>query len=158
MSLKMYTPSCKVPEQDKKWILIDANGIVLGRLASLVANILRGKNKPLFTPHNDCGDHVVIINADKIHLTGNKLEDKVYYWHTGYPGGIKQRTAGQILDGKFPERVVQKAVERMLPKGPLGRKVMKKLRVYSGSEHPHTAQKVEVLNFAELNPKNSRRA
>lgn len=158
MPTKKYTPSCSIPDCERKWILIDAEGIVLGRLASIVANILRGKNKPIFTPNNDCGDHVIIVNASKVHLTGKKLQDKVYYWHTGYPGGIKQRTANQILTGRFPERIIEKAVERMMPDGPLGNKILKKLKIYAGTEHPHIAQKIEVLNIAELNSKNSRRS
>lgn len=157
MSIKTYTPSCTVTEADRKWFLIDAEDIVLGRLASTVAMILRGKNKPIFTPHNDCGDHVVIINAEKIHLTGKKREDKIYYRHTGYPGGLKQRTAAQILEGRFPERVIEKAVQRMVPSGSLGRKVLKKLHIVAGPDHPYAAQKPEVFAFAGRNPKNKKR-
>ncbi|MGB0844847.1 MAG: 50S ribosomal protein L13, partial [Alphaproteobacteria bacterium] len=124
----------------KKWIIVDAEGVVLGRLASDVANILRGKKKATYTPHMDCGDNVIIINADKVKLTGKKLTDKIYYWHTGHPGGIKQRTAGGLLGGEYPTRVVTKAVERMIPRGPLGRVQMKNLKVYAGSEHGHEAQ------------------
>ncbi len=154
----MKTFSARPADIDKKWILIDADGIVLGRLASQVALILRGKHKPSFTPHMDCGDNVVVVNAGKIHLTGKKLSDKIYYRHTGYPGGIKERRAGEILSGKHPERVVQKAIERMIPGGPLGRRQLKNLRVYAGAEHPHEAQDPEVLDLAARNPKNKRSA
>lgn len=150
----MATFSQKPAEVVKKWILIDAEGIVLGRLATIVANILRGKNKPTFTPHVDDGDNVIIINADKVVLTGKKYTDKKYYWHTGHPGGIKERTARQILEGRFPERVVEKAIERMIPRGPLGRRQMKNLRVYAGANHSHEAQQPEVLDVAALNRKN----
>ena len=152
------TYSAKASEVDKKWLLIDADDVVLGRLASIIANILRGKHKPMYTPHIDCGDHVIVINAGKVKLTGRKREGKVYYRHTGYPGGIRARTAGQILDGKHPERVLIKAVERMVPKGPLGRRQMGNLRVYGGPEHPHEAQKPEPLDVAAMNPKNKRSA
>ncbi|MEE8370713.1 MAG: 50S ribosomal protein L13 [Sphingomonadales bacterium] len=152
----MKTYSAKPDEIEKKWLLIDAEGVVLGRLAARVATILRGKHKPSYTPHMDCGDNVIIINAEKIKLTGKKLSDKIYYRHTGYPGGIKSRTAGQILEGKFPERVVSKAVQRMIPKGPLGREQLRNLRVYAGAEHPHEAQSPEVYDFASENPKNKR--
>lgn len=152
----MKTFSLKPADVDKKWIVIDAENVVLGRLAALVANRLRGKHKPTYTPHVDCGDHVVIINADKIALTGNKLSDKKYYWHTGYPGGIKERTAGQYLDGRFPERVVEKAITRMIPRSPLGRAQLKNLRIYAGSEHPHEAQNPTTLDVATLNSKNKR--
>ena len=141
---------------EKKWILIDADGVVLGRLASQVAKILRGKHKPSFTPHMDCGDNVIIINAEKVKLTGKKLSDKVFYWHTGHPGGIKERTAGQILEGQYPERVILKAVERMITRNALGRQQMKNLRVYAGTEHPHEAQQPEVLDLAAMNSKNKR--
>jgi len=150
----MKTYSARPADIDKKWIVIDAEGVVLGRLASLVAMRLRGKHKPTFTPHMDMGDNVIVINADKVQLTGNKRADKRYYWHTGYPGGIKHRTAGQILEGKHPERVVEKAVERMLPGGPLSRKQLGNLRVYAGAEHPHEAQKPEALDVGALNRKN----
>lgn len=152
----MKTYSAKPDEIEKKWLLIDAEGVVLGRLAARVATILRGKHKPIYTPHMDCGDNVIIINAEKIKLTGKKLSDKIYYRHTGYPGGIKSRTAGQILEGKFPERVVAKAVQRMIPRGPLGRQQLRNLRVYAGAEHPHEAQSPEVYDFAAENPKNKR--
>ena len=154
----MKTYSMKASEIDKKWILIDAQGIVLGRLASIVANRLRGKHKAGYTPHMDMGDHVVVINADKVQMTGNKRADKKYYWHTGYPGGIKHRTAGQILEGKHPERVVMKAVQRMLPGGPLSKQQLTHLRVYASAEHPHEAQSPEVLDLASMNPKNTRSA
>ena len=154
----MKTYSMKASEIDKKWILIDAEGIVLGRLATIVATRLRGKHKPGFTPHMDMGDHVIVINADKVQMTGNKRADKTYYWHTGYPGGIKSRTAGQILEGRFPERVVTKAVQRMLPGGPLSRRQMTHLRVYAGDQHPHEAQQPEVLDLKSMNPKNTRSA
>ncbi|MCA1940430.1 MAG: 50S ribosomal protein L13 [Caenispirillum bisanense] len=154
----MKTYSAKPAEVEKKWILIDAEGVVLGRLASHVANILRGKTKATFTPHIDVGDNVIIINAEKVKLTGKKMSDKKFFWHTGHPGGIKERTMGQILGGRYPERVIEKAVERMIPRGPLGRAQMKKLRVYAGAEHPHEAQQPEVLDFAARNPKNKRSA
>jgi large subunit ribosomal protein L13 len=153
----MQTYSAKPTEVTKKWLVIDAEGVVLGRLASEVAKILRGKNKPIFTPHIDTGDHVVIINADKVKLTGKKMTDKVYYRHTGHPGGIKSATPEFILGGKFPSRVIEKAVERMMPKeSPLARQQLGKLRVYAGTEHPHEAQSPEVYNFAAKNPKNKR--
>ena len=142
----MTTFSQKPADVVKKWVLIDAEGLVVGRLASIVANRLRGKHKPTFTPHVDDGDNVIVINADK-----------VYYWHTGHPGGIKERTARQLLEGRFPERVVEKAVERMIPRGPLGRRQMKNLRVYAGTEHPHVAQQPEALDVAAMNPKNKKR-
>ncbi len=154
----MKTYSAKPADVQKKWLLVDAEGLVLGRLASQVAKILRGKHKPTFTPHIDCGDNVIIVNAEKVHLTGNKAADKIYYWYTGYPGGIKSRTAGQILGGAHPERVVVKAVERMVPRGPLGRQQMKNLRVYAGAAHPHEAQQPVVFDVAALNPKNKRSA
>ena len=154
----MKTYSAKAAEIEKKWILVDADGVVLGRLASQIAKILRGKHKPTYTPHLDCGDNVIVVNAEKVHLTGNKVADKTYYWHTGYPGGIKKRTAGQILAGKHPERVVHKAIERMIPRGPLGRQQMKNLRVYVGADHPHEGQQPEVLDVAAMNPKNKRSA
>jgi large subunit ribosomal protein L13 len=151
----MKTYSAKPSEIEKKWILIDAEGLVVGRLASVVAMRLRGKHKPTFTPHMDCGDNVIIINADKILLTGDKLRQKTYYHHTGYIGGIKERTAGRIMAGKHPERVVEKAVERMLPKGPLGKRQMSNLRVYVGTDHKHEAQQPETLDVGAMNPKNS---
>jgi large subunit ribosomal protein L13 len=139
---------------EKKWHLIDAEGLVVGRVASIIANILRGKHKPSFTPHIDCGDNVIVINADKVRFTGKKLDQKVYYKHTGYPGGIKGITAGKVLDGRFPERVLEKAVERMIPRGPLGRQQMRNLRIFNGAEHDHAAQNPEVLDVASLNRKN----
>ena len=147
---KPATPSTVV----KKWHLIDADGLVVGRVATLIANILRGKHKPSFTPHIDCGDNVIVINADKVRFTGKKLDQKVYYKHTGYAGGIKGVTAGKVLDGKFPERVLEKAVERMIPRGPLGRQQMRNLRVFKGAEHDHAAQNPEVIDVASLNRKN----
>ncbi|MBN8532148.1 MAG: 50S ribosomal protein L13 [Alphaproteobacteria bacterium] len=152
----MKTYSAKPSEVEKKWWLIDAEGLVLGRLAVEIADILRGKHKPIFTPHIDTGDHVVVINADKVVLTGRKLEQKKYYWHTGYPGGIKERTAGKVIEGKFPGRVLEKAVERMVPRGPLGREQMTKLRIFAGATHDHEAQKPEKLDIAARNPKNKR--
>ena len=153
----MKTYNATPADITKDWVLIDAENLVVGRLASLVASRLRGKHKPTYTPNMDCGDHVIIINAEKVALTGNKRADKTYYWHTGYPGGIKERKAGQILDGEHPERVMEKAVQRMLPRGPLGRKQLSNLKVYVGAEHPHEAQKPEVLDVAALNPKNVRK-
>ncbi|WP_025898504.1 50S ribosomal protein L13 [Sneathiella glossodoripedis] len=154
----MKTYSAKPSEVESKWLVIDAEGLVVGRLAALIANRLRGKHKAMYTPNIDCGDHVVVINADKVHFTGRKLTDKKFYWHTGYPGGIKERTMDKILGGAHPERVLEKAVQRMIPKGPLGRAQLKKLHVYGGSEHPHEAQKPEVLDVAAMNSKNTRRA
>ena len=154
----MKTFNLKPTDIEKKWYVVDADGLVLGRLASILANILRGKNKPTYTPHMDCGDHVVVINAEKVKLTGNKRQDDIFYWHTGYPGGIKGRSKGQILDGRYPERVVTKAVERMVPRGPLGRQQMTHLKVYKGSAHPHEAQQPIVLDVGALNPKNKRSA
>jgi large subunit ribosomal protein L13 len=152
------TYSAKASEIEKKWVLIDAKGLVVGRLASIIALHLRGKHKPSYTPHMDDGDNVVVINADQVVLTGKKKDQKVYFHHTGFPGGIKERTAKFILEGRFPERVLEKAVERMLPRGPLGRKQLGNLRVYKGSEHPHTAQQPQTLDVAAMNPKNLRAA
>jgi large subunit ribosomal protein L13 len=152
----MTTYSAKPAEIEKKWVLIDANGLVVGRLASIVAMRLRGKHKPIYTPHVDCGDNVIIVNADKVVLTGRKREKKVYHHHTGYIGGIKERTAKYILESRFPQRVVEKAVERMLPRGPLGRRQLGNLRVYAGPHHPHAAQQPEVLDVAVMNRKNAR--
>jgi len=154
----MKTYSAKPADIEKKWFIVDAEGVVLGRLAVRIATILRGKHKPMFTPHMDCGDNIIVINADKVHLTGNKLAGKVYYWHTGHPGGIKERTAGQILEGKHPERVILKSVERMIPRGPLGRQQLSNLRVYVGTKHPHEAQAPTVLDVGAENPKNRRSA
>ena len=151
---RTFSPTPADVQRD--WVIIDATDIVLGRLASHAAVLLRGKHKPTFTPHMDCGDNIVVINAGKVVLTGNKRADKVYYWHTGYPGGIKERTAAKILEGKHPERVLHKAVERMLSRGPLGRQQMKNLRIYSGAEHPHEAQNPTKVDIAALNSKNVR--
>ena len=152
----MKTYTAKPADIEKKWILIDADGVVLGRLASIIAMRLRGKHKPTFTPHMDMGDNVIVVNADKIALTGNKLADKNYFWHTGYPGGIKSRTAGQILDGKHPERIITEAVRRMMTRGPLSKQLMTNLRVYAGAAHPHEAQAPTVVDVKSMNPKNAR--
>ncbi len=152
----MKTYSAKAADIDKKWVIVDAQDVVLGRLAAVVATRLRGKHKPLYTPHVDCGDNVIVINAEKVRITGNKKDQDVFYWHTGFPGGIKGRTKRQILEGAHPERVITKAVERMLPKNALNEKIIKNLKVYAGTEHPHEAQKPEVLDMAALNPKNKR--
>jgi len=154
----MNTYSAKPAEVEKKWVLIDGTGLVVGRLASLIALRLRGKHKRTFTPHVDCGDNVIVVNAEKVVLTGRKVQQKVYHHHTGHIGGIKERTAKFILEGKFPQRVVEKAVERMLPRGPLGRRQLGNLRVYKGPEHPHEAQQPEKLDVAALNRKNTRSA
>ena len=154
----MKTYSAKPAEVEKKWVLIDAENLVVGRLATIVATRLRGKHKPTFTPHVDMGDNVVVINAEKVVLTGRKLDQKKYHWHTGHPGGIKDRTARKVIEGRFPERIVEKAVERMLPRGPLGRRQFGNLRVYPGAEHPHEAQKPEMLDVAAMNRKNARSA
>jgi large subunit ribosomal protein L13 len=151
----MKTYSAKASEIEKKWVVIDASGLVVGRLASNIAKRLRGKHKATYTPHMECGDNVIVVNAAKVVLTGKKLKDKVYYHHTGYIGGIKERTAGAIMAGKHPERIVEKAVERMIPRGPLGRRQMANLRVYAGAEHPHAAQSPETLDVAKMNPKNT---
>ncbi|HXF87611.1 MAG TPA: 50S ribosomal protein L13 [Xanthobacteraceae bacterium] len=150
----MATYSAKPAEIQKKWVLIDATGLVVGRLASIIAARLRGKHLPTFSPHVDCGDNVIVINAAKVALTGQKREKKVYHYHTGHIGGIKTRTARWILESKFPERVVEKAVERMLPRGPLGRRQLGNLRVYPGPDHPHAAQQPEKLDVAAMNRKN----
>jgi large subunit ribosomal protein L13 len=152
----MKTYNAKPSEVQKKWVVIDADGVVLGRLASIVSMRLRGKHLPTYTPHVDMGENIIVINAEKVKLTGNKLQDKVFHWHTGHPGGIKGRTVGQLLSGKFPERVIEKAVERMITRGPLGRQQMKNLRVYAGTAHPHEAQQPEVVDVASMNPKNKR--
>ena len=136
----MKTLSLKTADVQKKWVLIDADGLVLGRLASIIAMRLRGKHKPTFTPHIDCGDNIVVINAEKVRLTGRKAEREYFYWHTGHPGGIKGETLGKRLEGRFPERVIEKAVERMITRGPLGRQQMKNLHLYNGPEHPHAGQ------------------
>jgi len=152
------TKFLKTAEIEKKWILIDAEDVVVGRLATFVAMRLRGKHRPDYTPHIDCGDNVIIINADKVHFTGNKRSDKVYYRHTGYAGGLKETTAAKVLDGRFPDRVMRKAVQRMLPKeSPLARKQLSNLRVYAGAEHEHTAQNPEVIDFKSMSEKNVKR-
>src|ERR1700686_1604017 len=151
----MQTYSAKASEIQKKWVVIDAEGLVVGRLAAIIATRLRGKHKPTYTPHLDCGDNVIVVNAEKIVFTGNKMTDKKYYWHTGYIGGIKDRTPEKFLSGKTPERVVENAVKRMLPRGPLGRHQFANLRVYVGDKHPHEAQQPEVLDVAAMSPKNT---
>ncbi|MBM3552029.1 MAG: 50S ribosomal protein L13 [Alphaproteobacteria bacterium] len=152
------TFSAKPADIEKKWVLIDASGLVVGRLASIIALRLRGKHKASFTPHMDDGDNIIVVNADKVVLTGRKRDQKVYHHHTGFPGGIKERSAKFILEGRFPERILEKAVQRMLPRGPLGRKQLGNLRVYKGAEHPHEAQSPQTLDVAALNAKNSRSA
>lgn len=152
----MTSYSAKPAEVEKKWVMIDAKGLVVGRLASIVALRLRGKHKPTFTPHVDCGDNVIIVNAEKVVLTGRKLDKKVYHHHTGFIGGIKERKARSIMEGRFPQRIIEKAVERMLPRGPLGRRQLGNLRVYAGPEHPHAAQQPESLDIAAMNRKNVR--
>lgn len=154
----MKTYVAKPAEVEKKWLLIDAEGLVVGRLATIIANHLRGKHKTSFTPHVDCGDNVIVINADKVKFTGRKLTQKFYYRHTGYAGGIKEVRADKVLEGRFPERVLEKAVERMVPRGPLGRQQMRNLRVYAGASHPHEAQSPVVLDVASMNAKNKRGA
>jgi large subunit ribosomal protein L13 len=154
----MTTFVAKPAEVEKKWVLIDASGLVVGRLATLIAMRLKGKHKAIYTPHVDCGDNVVVINAEKVVFTGKKLDKKVYHHHTGFPGGIKERSARMIMEGRFPERVLEKAVERMLARGPLGRKIMGNLRVYKGDKHPHEAQNPELIDIAKLNRKNVRAA
>jgi large subunit ribosomal protein L13 len=154
----MATHSTKTADIQKKWVVIDASGLVVGRLASIIAMRLRGKHKPSYTPHMDDGDNVIVVNAAKVVLTGRKREKKVYRHHTGFIGGIKERTARSILEGKFPERIVEKAVERMLPRGPLGRVQLGNLRVYPGADHPHAAQQPEKLDVASMNRKNMRAA
>jgi large subunit ribosomal protein L13 len=154
----MKSYSAKPADVQKKWVMIDADGLIVGRLATLVAMRLRGKHKPTFTPHVDCGDNVIVINAAKVVLTGRKVEQKVYYKHTGFIGGIKERTAKSILTGRFPERIVEKAVQRMLPHGPLGRMQFGNLRVYPNAEHPHAAQQPEKVDIAAMNRKNKRTA
>ena len=150
------TVSLKPADVTKNWVLIDADGVVLGRLASIIANRLRGKHKPQFTPHVDCGDHVVVVNADKVRITGNKLDQEMFYYHTGYAGGIKGRTLRQRLESKHPESVLEKAVERMITRGPLQRAQMKHLHIYAGAEHKHAAQQPQSLDVAAMNPKNKR--
>ena len=153
-----HTTVTKTAEVEKKWVVIDAKGLIVGRLATIIAMRLRGKHKASFTPHVDDGDNVIVINADQVVLTGRKYDNKMYYHHSGYIGGIKERSARFILEGRFPERVVEKAIERMLPRGPLGRKQLGNLRVYPGAEHPHEAQQPVALDVGVLNPKNKRSA
>jgi large subunit ribosomal protein L13 len=152
--LKTYVARPK--EVTRKWWIVDAEGLVLGRAASIIANILRGKHKPTFTPNVDCGDHVIIINAEKVKLTGKKMANKIYYWHTGHPGGIKQKTAQQIIEDKFPERILESAVSRMISRGPLQRDIMTKLRIFKGPTHTHQAQNPQKLDIAVLNRKNTK--
>lgn len=152
----MKTFSARPADIKREWFVVDAEGVVLGRLAAVVAARLRGKHKPIYTAHMDCGDHIVVVNAEKVKLTGDKRRNEHFYWHTGHPGGIKSRPLGQILDGRYPERVIEKAVERMVPRSPLGRQQMRKLRVYAGPEHPHTAQQPATLDLAAMNAKNKR--
>ncbi|TWT10647.1 50S ribosomal protein L13 [Reyranella sp. CPCC 100927] len=154
----MKTFNIKPADVQKKWVLIDADGLVLGRLATIIATRLRGKHLPTYTPHVDCGENIIVINAEKVRVTGNKLRDKVFYWHTGYPGGIKEATMGQRLGGRYPERVIEKAVERMITRGPLQRQQMKNLRVFKGASHPHEAQQPIKLDIAAMNRKNVRAA
>jgi len=150
------TVSLKPADVNKDWVLIDAEGLVLGRLAVVIAQRLRGKHKPQFTPHVDCGDNVIVVNADKVVLTGNKLDGESFYYHTGYAGGIKSRTLRQRLESRHPERVVEKAVERMITRGPLQRRQMKHLHIYASATHPHEAQQPKTLDVAAMNPKNRR--
>ena len=150
------THSLKPSEVTKNWVLIDAEGLVLGRLASIIAQRLRGKHKPQFTPHVDCGDNVIVVNAEKVRVTGNKADQSIFYWHTGFPGGIKGRSIRQRLDSAHPERVIEKAVERMITRGPLQRMQMKHLYVYKGAAHPHDGQQPQPLDVAAMNAKNKR--
>ncbi len=152
--MKTYNATPK--DIEKKWLLIDADGLVLGRMAAIIADRLRGKHKTTYTPHMDCGDNVIVINAEKVRLTGKKMTDKRYYRHTGHPGGIKETSPEKLLNGAYPERVITLAVERMVPRGPLGRQQMRNLRVYAGESHPHEGQAPEVLDIAAMNPKNKR--
>jgi large subunit ribosomal protein L13 len=154
----MKTYSAKPGEVEKKWVVIDADGLVVGRAAAIIANRLRGKHRATFTPHVDTGDNVVVINAEKVVLTGNKRKTKTYYWHTGHPGGIKERKAHQVLDGRYPERVLEAAVRRMMPGGPLSRRQLTNLRIYRGASHPHEAQQPAALDIKSMNPKNTVRA
>ena len=154
--MQKTTVSLKPSEVSKGWTVIDADGLVLGRLASIIAARLRGKHKPQFTPHVDCGDNVIVLNAEKVRVTGNKADQSVFYYHTGYPGGIKGRTIRARLEGAHPERVIEKAVERMITRGPLQRKQMKHLYVYAGAAHPHDGQQPKPLDVAAMNPKNKR--
>lgn len=151
------TLSIKPNDIERKWHVIDATDLILGRLATEITRLIRGKHKAYYTPNLDCGDYVIVINAKHIHLTGNKREDKTFFWHTGYPGGIKERSPEKTLSGKHPERVLEKAVERMITRSPLGRAQMKKLFIYGGADHPHTAQQPQLFDFAARNPKNKKR-
>ena len=155
---EVTTYVCKPKDAQRKWVVVDAEGQTLGRLSTMVAMILMGKHRPDYTPNIDTGDFVVVVNAEKVRLTGKKLENKLYSWHTGYPGGIKDRVARKIIEGRFPERVVEKAIERMIPRGPLGRVQLGNLRVYPGAEHPHEAQSPEKVDIAKMNRKNMRAA
>ena len=153
-ALMKTTKAAKPHEVEKKWHIVDATDLVVGRAAVVIANVLRGKHKPSFTPHVDCGDNVIVINAEKVAFTGKKLQDKRYYKHTGYAGGIKETSPAKILEGRFPERVLEKAIERMIPRGPLGRQQMRNLRIFAGAEHPHEGQSPEVIDVASMNRKN----
>tara|TARA_B100001250_G_scaffold303888_1_gene265683 strand:- start:184 stop:648 length:465 start_codon:yes stop_codon:yes gene_type:complete len=144
------TKSLNPKDVSKQWVLVDAENVVLGRLASNVSKILRGKHKVNYTPHVDCGDNVIIINAEKVKLTGNKLSDKKYYWHTGYPGGIKETTAKKIIEGKNPDKIIRLAVQRMIPKGPLGRQQISNMKVYCGESHPHDSQSPKKFNIIDM--------
>ncbi len=154
----MKTYAARAADIERQWYLVDARDLVLGRMAVEIADLLRGKHKPAFTPHVDCGDFVVVVNAEKVHLTGNKRRDESFHWHTGWPGGIRGQTLGQRLDGKHPERVVVKAVERMITRNPLGQRVMTKLKVYAGPDHPHAAQQPQPLDLGARNRKNRKAA
>jgi large subunit ribosomal protein L13 len=156
-SVQSTSFSLRHQDVKKKWVVVDADGAILGRLAASIATMLRGKHRPTFTPSVDCGDNVIVINADKVKMTGRKMEEKEFHYHTGHPGGIKTRTRAQILAGAHPERVIEKAVERMMPKGPLGRRQMGNLKVYAGTEHPHAAQNPSTIDFAARNVKNKKR-
>lgn len=153
----MKTFSACPKDIERKWYVVDATDLVLGRMSVVVADYLRGKHKPMFTPNQDCGDFIIVVNAEKVYLTGNKYDYKKYYWHTGYPGGIKERTVKDYMTGKKPQTVIEESIKRMITRNPLGRKVLGKLFVYTGSEHPHSAQKPEVLDIAAMSPKNKKR-
>ncbi|CEI84919.1 50S ribosomal protein L13 [Ehrlichia minasensis] len=155
--MQMETFSLKASQIKKRWVVIDASGVVVGRLAAFVANILRGKDKPEYTPHMDCGDNVIIINAEKVQFTGSKLKGKVYYKHTGYPGGLKSCTPADLLLNKHPERIINMAIRRMLSTGPMARRRLKNLYIYSGPEHKHSAQQPVKLDFLSMNAKNNKR-
>ena len=152
----MKTYMARPSDINKKWFLVDAKDLVLGRLSVILANYVRGKHKANYTPSIDCGDNIVVINAEKVVLTGKKIDDKIHYWHTGYPGGIKSRSYNEIIEGKNPEKAIKLAVKRMIPKGPLGRQQIKKLHIYTGENHPHLAQNPEPLNIEAMNKKNKR--